>query len=157
MDQKLTETTKIVHISGAKDYSGAAATTEWISLKNYSRCRFIVDTGAWAAGTAAVTLKQAINVSGSSSAALAFAEYWTGTGDTLTRTTATSNTFNLAAANTKYVIEVNDKQLSSTAGGVKRDCVSIAIGAAGGADFYAVVAELYGARYEGSLPTSITD
>ena len=157
MDQKLVQTTKLVHISPAANYSGLAATTEWISLKQYSRCRFIVDTGAWAAGNAAVTLKQAINVSGSSSAALAFAEYWTGTGDTLTKTTATSNTFNLAAANTKYVIEVNDKQLSSTAGGVKRDCVSMAIGVAGGADFYAVIAELYGARYEGNLPTAITD
>lgn len=157
MDQKLTQTTKIVHVSPAANYSSAAATTEWISMKGYGRCRFIIDTGAWAAGTAAVTLKQAVNVSGSSSAALAFTEYWTGTGDTLTRTTASSNTFNLAAANTKYVIEINDKQLSSTTAGVKRDCVSIVIAAAGGADYYAVIAELYGARYEGALPTAITD
>lgn len=158
MQNTMTHMTKLVHISPAANYSSTAATTEWISMKGYTRCRFIIDTGAWAGGTAAVTLLQAINVAGSSSTALAFAQYYTGTGDTLTRTSASSNTFNLAAADTKYVIEITDTALSETTAGVKRDCVAIAIASPGSnADYYAVIAELYGARYAGNLPTAITN
>jgi len=157
MDQMLSQTTKLVIIAAPLDWTSAAVTTEWISMKGYDRLRFIVVTGAFAGGTAAVTLNQAINVSGSSSTSLAMAEYWTGTGDTLTRTTATSSTFNLAAANTKYVVEVHSSMLTSTFT-YPRDCVNIAIGSPGtNTDFYSVIAELYNARYEGNLPTSITD
>lgn len=156
MSQMLTQLTKTVHISPAASYASTAATTEWISMKTAHRMRFVIDTGAWAGGTAAVTLLQATNVSGSSSAALTFSEYWTGTGDTLTRTTASSNTFNLAAANTKYVIEVKADDLDQAN---NRDCVAIAIASPGAnADLYAVLAELYSLRHEGSAaPTTITD
>jgi len=153
MEQMLTHTTKIVTIAVPNNYTGAAGTTEWISLKGYDRARFIIQTGAWAGGTAAVTLNQATDVAGTGSASLGFAEYYTGTGDTLTRTTATSDTFNLAAANTKYVIEVKGADLTSP-----DDCVNLAIASPGSNDdYYCAIAELYGARYEGSLPTSITD
>lgn len=154
MEQMLTHRTKLVVVSAPKSYVGAAATTEWISLKMGERIRFIICTGAWAGGTAAVTLKQAINVAGSSSAALTFAEYYAGTGDTLTRMTATSNTFNLAAANTKYVVEAKAADLTDP-----KDCIAIAIATPGSnADFYSVLAEVYGLRYENaSAPTMLTD
>jgi len=152
---ELTQESKTIVVSVPKDYNATAATAEWISMKNAARLRFVVTTGAWAGGTAAVTLKQAINVSGSSSAALTFSEYFTGTGDTLTRTTASSNTFNLAAANTKYVIEVKSDQLTNP-----KDCVKIVIASPGSnADLYAVIAEAYGLRYNSgpASPTTITD
>ena len=154
MEQVLTHKTKLVVVSAPANYAGVVATIKWISLKTGERVRFVIYTGAWAAGTAAVTLKQAVNVAGSSSAALAFAEYYTGTGDTLTKATATSNTFNLAVANSKYVIEVKAADLTSP-----KDCVSIAIASPGAnADYYSVVAEVYGLRYEnGAPPTTITD
>ena len=156
MSQMISQTTKLVVCSVPKDYNSAAGTIEYISMKTASRLRFIICTGAWAGGTAAVTLKQAINVAGSSSAALAFAEYWTGTGDTMTRTTATGNTFNLAAANTKYVIEVKADDLDVDNG---KDCVACIVATPGGNnDLYAVLAEVYDLRHEGSgAPTTITD
>ncbi|MFH1572379.1 MAG: hypothetical protein ABIG68_00250 [Acidobacteriota bacterium] len=152
--QTMTQVTKLVMCSVPKDYNAAAGTIEYISMKTVARLRFIIATGAWAGGTAAVTLKQAANVSGSSSAALAFADYWTGTGDTLTRTTATSNTFNLAAANTKYVIEIKADDLTPGL-----DCVACIVATPGAnADLYCVLAECYGIRYQGSgAPTTITN
>lgn len=156
MDQ-LSQTTKLVHCSPPKDYSSAVATIEYISLKLGDKIRFIIDTGAWAGGTAAVTLKQATDVAASGAKALSFAEYFTGTGDTLTRTTATANTFNLAAANTKYVIEVNAADLDVDN---SFDCVSCQVASPGAnADLYVVMAEVYDLRYEKgpASPTMITD
>lgn len=119
----------------------------------YDKVRFIVQTGAWAAGTAAVTFKEAINASGSSSSTLAFTTYYVVSGDTATKTTATSNTFNLATANRLYMVEFHANQLTPG-----KKFISIAIGNAGGADFYGVMAECYGARYlqGASSPTSLT-
>ena len=116
--------------------------------------RFIVQTGAWAAGNAAVTFKQAVNVSGSSSAALTFTTYYVVASDTATKTTATSSTFNLATANRIYMVEFRASDLTPG-----KDCVNMAIAAAGGADYYGVIAELYGGRYlaGASSPTAITD
>ena len=150
----MTQNTKMVFVSAPANKSSAAATTEWISLKNWDGVRFIVQTGAWAAGTAAVTFKQAINVSGSSSAALTFTTYYVVSGDTATKTTATSNTFNLATASRIYMVEFRASDLTPG-----KDCINMAIAAAGGADYYGVIAELYGGRYlaGASSPTAITD
>jgi len=100
-------------------------------------------------------MKQGINASGSSSASLTFTHYYTGTGDTLTKTAATSsNTFNLSAASTKYVIEISASHLTDP-----KDYIAVAIATPGAnADYYAVMIELYNPRYAlgAASPTAIT-
>lgn len=55
-----------------KNYTGAAVTKKFVSLKLYGKLTIVIKTGAWAAGTAAVTLKQATDVAGTGAKALAF-------------------------------------------------------------------------------------
>jgi hypothetical protein len=133
-------------------YSGAAATAEYFSLKNYDHITFIVQTGAWAGGTAAVTINQATAVAGTGAKALAFDWVWVDG----VKTAVTSNTFNLAAANKLYVIEVDAASLDTNNG---FDCLGLAIASPGAnADFYGVTAILSGARDMGASPAaSITD
>jgi len=140
----LTQLTKIVPIATPKSWASTAATTEWINLKNYDKVRFIIYTGAWAGGTAAVTVIQATS-DGGSSKAVAFSHYYVGTTDTPTKTTASSNTFNLSAASSVYMIEIAATDLDVTNA---YDWVALAIATPGAnADYYAAVAELYGGRY----------
>ncbi len=147
---------KFVPISVPKDYSSAASTTEYVSMKAYNKITFVIYTGAWAAGTAAVTVKQATDVSNSLSdeKAVTFTRMWTGTTDALTETAVTSSTFNLAAASTLYVVEVNDAMLDVNGG---FDCVSLQVASPGAnADLYSIVAICQGGRYT-TTPSSIVD
>jgi hypothetical protein len=159
MSALLTERVKSIQILEAKNYTGAAGADVYLSLKNYRRVRFTISTGAWAAGTAAVTLLQATAVANTGSKALAFATYYddlTTTG-TLVKKTATSNTFTIGAANKQYVIEVLCTQLDVANG---YDCVAIHIATPGAnADLYAVQADLYDARFEGvgAMPSALVD
>lgn len=146
----LTKAAKFVWVTAPNNYTGAAATTEYISMKAYEKVLFIVQTGAWAAGTAAVTINQATNVSAGSAKALAFTKMYTNDGapttDTLTETTVAANTFNLDTANSLYLIEVNNAMLDVDNG---FDCVSLAIASPGvNDDYYSVVAIAYGGRFE---------
>lgn len=99
------------------DTTGAAVTGDRVSLANYGHVTVIIQQGAWAGGTPAVTLKQHTAASAGTTSALAFTEYWSQTGLTgtgYTRTAVTSNTFNLTAtANVTTVIEVDAATLSS--------------------------------------------
>lgn len=135
---------KFVEISPPKSYASTAATAEWINLGKAGKAIFIIATGAWAGGTAAVTLKQATS-DGGSSAAVTFTRYYTVSGDTVTAATAASNTFNLAAASTMYIVEVDSTMLTTNSG---YDWVKIAIASPGAnADFYSVVAIVDNLRY----------
>jgi len=151
--QQLTQISKTVVVSVPKDYSDAAATTEWINMKLADKIRFVIVTGAWAGGTSAVTVLQATS-DGGSSKAVSFAEYYTGTGDTQTRTTATSNTFTLAAASTKYIIEIPVADMDVSGG---YDWIAIAAATPGtNADLYCIIAEVYQLGFETlSAPTTI--
>ena len=102
MQGDLVKNAKIIPVSTPKDYDGSAGTNEFICMKNYQRVCWIIYTGAWAGGTAAVTVSQATS-DGGTTAAVTFTKMYTGTTDSLTETTVTSNTFNLAAASTLYV------------------------------------------------------
>jgi hypothetical protein len=141
-----TDYSKIRLVSTPKDYSGTAATTEWFNMSKYNKIRFVIATGAWAGGTAAVTLNQG-TADATGSTSLSFSYMYTNDGapttDTLTKTTVGSDTFNLDTAASVYVIEVNASML--TAG---YDWVSIAIASpASNSDFYCVIAECYAAGY----------
>src|SRR5437870_400203 len=105
--QTFVENTKVIYGSEPKNYTGATGNSDYVSLKNYDRAACVIQTGAWAGGTAAVTLTQATDVSGSGAKALSFAAQWTYqstnfTVDALTRTAVSSDTFNLSTANTVH-------------------------------------------------------
>lgn len=136
------------------DTTGAAISSDWLSLKNYAHATFIIAQGAWAGGTPAVTLAQATAVAGTSEKALAFLKRWTKvavTGTVWVETAVTSNTFNLpATANTINVIEVEAAELDTDGG---FDCIQLEIATPGSnADLLCAIAILSGARY----PQAIT-
>src|SRR5262245_55351632 len=133
-----------------KDITGAAQAGDWMSLKYYSHLTVIILQGAWAAGTPAVTLQQAIAVAGTSPKALAFDKMWNkvglGAGTTFTMNNVTNSTFNLTAvANTITVLEIDGDDLDVTNG---YDCVQVNVGTPGAnADLLGVIYLLSGARY----------
>lgn len=156
------ENQKIVPISPPKSYSSIAAASVWLSLKNYEHVAWIINTGLWAAGTAAVTLNQATAVAGTASKAIAFSWMWVNTAalaDTYTKTAVTSNTFNLDTAGLTYIVELDTDSMDVTGG---FDCAQIAVASPGAnADLYNIVAILGGpwmSRYPGAkMPTALLD
>lgn len=134
---------QIVPVSTPKNYTGAAATTEWVSLKDWQHVTFLIYSGAWAAGTAAVTLNQGTAVAGTGTTSLPFAYQYTATTPALVKTAVASDTFNVAAASTLHVVEVDASELTEG-----YDCVNMAIASPGSnADFYAVIAIMSKPRY----------
>jgi hypothetical protein len=155
---QLAERLKFAGGAEPKNYTGAAMADSYVSLKYFSKLTIVIRTGAWAGGTAAVTLLQATAVAGTGAKALSFVDYWddvTTTG-TLVKKAAVSNTFNLATANKVYVIHV-DVGILDVAGGF--DCVSLAVASPGAnADFYGAIYIGDGARYQGSgIPSALVD
>lgn len=156
---RLIESFKPVWACEPKSYSGTANTIKYASLKLYDRIMILIQTGAWAAGTAAVTLKQATEVAGTTNKALAFTTMWVNTAgapDTFTKTTVTSNTFNLDTANLLYIIEVVASDLDVDNA---YDCIGVNIATPGAnADFYGVTYLLGNARYpQATLPSALAD
>ena len=155
--QTFLETVKIVYGSEPKNYTGATGHSDYVGLKNYDRCAAIIQTGAWAGGTAAVTLTQATEVAGSTTKALSFSNQWTYqstsfTVDALTKTVVSSDTFNLSTANTVHVIEVEAADLDLAN---NYDCFRVSVASPGAnADFYGIMLYLYGARYPQATPPS---
>jgi hypothetical protein len=132
-----------------KDITGAAQTSDWVSLKNYSHVTIVIQQGAWAGGTPAVTLEQATAVAGTANKALAFTKLWTKvgvTGTTFVETAVVANTFNLpAVANTITVLEVDAEDLDVTGG---FDCLAVLVASPGAnADLLSITFILSGARY----------
>jgi hypothetical protein len=156
---RMLEMLKPVWANEPKNYTGATNTIKYCSMKNYKRLWVLIQTGAWPAGTAAVTLKQATDVSGTGIKALAFTKMWVNTAaapDTFTETAVTNNTFNLDTANLLYVIEVDASSLDVDNA---FDCVAVNIASPGvNNDYYGTVYVLGGARFPGaSLPTSLSN
>ena len=141
-------------------YTGAASTDAYLTLKNATHVTFIIQTGAWAGGTAAVTLLQATTVAGGSSKALAFTQMWTNkaavTSSVLVNTAVVSNTFNLDTANAIYVVEVDASQLDLAN---NFDCIALHVATPGAnADYYAIVAVLGQPRFiAATVPNALVD
>lgn len=157
--QRMIESLKPVWASEPKNYTGAANTVQYVSMKLYGRLMILIQTGAWAGSTAAVTLSQATAVAGTSAKALAFAEMWVNTAaapDTFTKTAVVSSTFNLDTANLLYVIEVDANQLDNAN---SFDCVGVSIASPGSnADLYGAVYLAGAPRFEDkALPSCLAD
>jgi len=115
---------KVVNLLPPKDISAAAFSTAYVNMENWGHVDFIVVTGANGAGTKAVTLKEALNKSGSSATTLtAVGHYYSNVAaaasasidnDTYVKTTLTSGAFNIAAStdNQSYIIPVDNDQLN---------------------------------------------
>lgn len=155
---ELKDVTKIIWAVAPDNYSGKAATAKYVSLKNYQWMTIIIQTGAWAAATAAVTLTQATAVAGTGAKALGFDFMWSDEvlSGTLARNTVTSNTFDLDTANKTYVIEVDPATVDGANG---FDCVSVQVATPGvAADYYSAIYILSGPRYGGyNSPTAVLD
>ncbi|KKL95627.1 hypothetical protein LCGC14_1852690 [marine sediment metagenome] len=157
---RLLRATQLVQCSPPKDHTSAAAVTEWVSLKGYGHCTFYILTGAWAAGTAAVTLNEAPLVSGVGTQALAFNNMFTNdaapTSPLLVETAVASDTFNVDTALSTYVIEVDASELTEGF-----DCLNCAIASPGAnTDLYTLFAVLSEPRYSpavGSQVSSVMD
>lgn len=160
---RLLENAKLLWACEPKSYANNAATTKYVSLKNYDHLTIVILTGAWAGGTAAVTMEQATEVAGTTHKALAFSYYWHDetTSGTLAKTAATNPgeataTFNLDTANKLYVLEVNARDLDVAN---NYDCVTVEVATPGAnADFYGVAYILSEPREKSSTPpTALLD
>ena len=137
-----------------QDINGVAVDGDWLSLKNYRRLQIILQQGAWAGGTPAVTLEQATDVAGAGAKALSFTERWHQvglTGTEFTKATVTSDTFNLPnTANTTNILVINAEDLD-VAGGF--DCVRVRVASPGAnADLLSVEYILTEPRYASAVP-----
>ena len=114
----LVENAKIVPAFVPIDTTGAGQDGDWVHMKHWRRCCIIIQKGAWAAGTSAVTLEQATSAAGAGNKELVLERYWIGTAltdDDVALTAVTSNTFNLAnVANEFVVMEVHVNDLDIT-------------------------------------------
>lgn len=153
---RLVDRCPIIWATEPKNWTGAASTSVWINTKNAQHVTFIIFSGAWAGGTAAVTLNQATDTSGTSSKALAFSTMFTNvaavTSEILVSTAVVSNTFNLDTANAIWVIEVDPRSFDLANNFVT---VQLAVASPGAnADIYGAIAIGSIMRYYGA-PTAL--
>lgn len=140
----------IIEVSNVPiDTNNTARTGDYYSLRGASGIVFVIAQGAWAAGTPAVTLKQATDVAASGAKALGFTKKYSKvalTGTVNVAAAVASDTFNLTnAANRIEMIEVAAEDLDVSGG---FDCVGLDIASPGAnADLICVIAILYGLRY----------
>jgi hypothetical protein len=151
MPKVTNEDVMIVEAIEPLNITGSAKDANYQSLKNSSHATIIINTGAWAGGTSAVTINQATAVAGTSEKALTFSDMYTNDGSTgaavLTKTTVSSNTFNLDTANSMYVIEVAADTLDADG---DFDCIQLALASPGSnADFVSATYILSGTRHLG--------
>ena len=136
-----------------KDYTGAATTSGWLSLAAFQKLVFHIRTGAWAGGTAAVTLTQATDAAGTGAKALEFDKYWLGgLADVMVETAVVSDTFNISAANKRIIVQVNAEDAIGSGGVDEANgfaFVQLNIASPGSnADFYCGSVEGFWARLE---------
>lgn len=135
-----------------KDITGAAQTGDYVSLKDYRHLTIILQQGAWAGGTPAVTLFQATDVAATGEKALSFSKRYTQvglTGTGYTETAVASDTFNLPnVANTINVIEIDAEDLDVDNG---FDCVCVKVASPGAnADLLSIQYILSEPRFQGA-------
>jgi len=150
----MTQQCKILAGAPPLDHNATAMTARYVSLKYYGHLTIMINVGAWAGGTAAVSMLQATDVSATGAKALGFTSMWhdSATDGLLVETAVVANTFNLSAAsaNDLYVIEVDATSLDTAN---DFDCVTLVIGTPGAnADLYGVMYVLSQPRYAQATP-----
>lgn len=163
MNTRISDIAKVVYASpGLVAGATTGGDCDYVSLRGYAGATIVimVDNATTVTG-GAVTLKQATAVAGTSEKALAFASYLAntdvGASDTLTETTATSNTFTTDTTDAKnqlFVIEVDAASLDVANG---FDCIRVDVASMANA-VEGVLYILHGARYASPIAqAAITD
>lgn len=112
----LIEDAKLVPVLRPIDSTGAAVTAEWIAMKKYKNAHFIINLGVLTStSNQAVKLVVGNDASGTKSGDISSASvaspltmpyyYKTSSGDTLTKVSVSSSTFNITkSSDAKYII-----------------------------------------------------
>ena len=144
----LLEITNPVIAIEVADYTSAPGVPDIVSMKNYNKCLILIQTGAWAAGTAAVTISECTAISGAAGAQdLEFEIMYSklNTASAFTQNAVTADTFNLSAADTIYAIEIKTGDLTVEDG---YDCIRLNVASPGAnADFYGAQYIMYEPRH----------
>jgi hypothetical protein len=156
--RKLLQTLDVEILAVALDTNGAVIASDWLNMKGASRMLILISQGAWAAGTPAVTIVQAVT-NGGVSKAVSFTEKYSKvalSGSKFVRAAVTSDTFNLPnVANTITVIEMNAGMLDRDNGYAY---VQLKIASPGAnADLITCYAVLDGLRYQGDAAVILDD
>jgi hypothetical protein len=147
----LIENGKYIPAFAPLDITGAGVDGDLVSMALCERLFIVLQCGAWAGGTSAVTVTQEASASGSSNTAVAFAKKWEGvalTDDIPAEVAVTSNTFNLDTANEFHVIKILPSMLTDGYTHVRVRCATPGSNADLLAGFYV----MSGLKYEGAFP-----
>ena len=130
------------------DIGGAAKTSDYFSMENYSHASILIVCGL-IGNAATITLFQSDDSSGSTSAAIAFKYYQVTAGVTGARTTATTAGFSTGTdANAMFIIELDAADLAEGYPWVTVKTTNAA------ANVIAIIPILSGARYAQDVPPS---
>lgn len=114
---QLIEHAKFIQAIPPIDTTGAGQDGVWVSMKHFKNLAVVLQTGAWAGGTSAVTLEQASDAAGTGAKAISFTSYLKAydTDDTPDDagavTAVTSNTYTVGDNANVQVIEVRAEDL----------------------------------------------
>jgi len=109
----IVQESKVVNVLHPVSVS-AAATGDYICMKNYQHISLIVNVGTLTTG-GLLQLKEAKDASATSAAVIDPGHYWvsgTSPSDTMTKTSTVSSATAITTANKTYTIELNGSQLS---------------------------------------------
>ncbi len=137
------------------DITGAGMAGDYFNLAKAGRLLVVLVCGAWAGGTAAVTLKQAKTAAGGSAKALAFTKKWERlalTGTAWVEAVVALNTFDLDTANEMHVMEIDQSETDDLFNYVSCQVATPGANADLLAMFYIGDALAYGPRSPALLP-----
>jgi len=170
---RLLEEQHIVMVLPPHDINGAAHTTDYVSLKNWNHCTFLILRGLeTAGGDSDLVVKASDDVSGTHTANLATIKSRTsGVTDTsdawAAEATVTDSKLDYVAAgdfvpnttqNSMVAIEVDAADVKAASTTYAMDCVALTIPNPGQAAVWGVLAILSQPRYaSASMPTALTD
>ena len=156
MKFSMLENAKYVPAILPKDITGAAQEGDLVVVRNCEAIYILIQCGAWAGGTSAVTVTQEESASGSAGTAVVFTKKWEGvalTDDVLEEVAVTSNTFNLDTANEFHIIEIRPESLAAGTTHIRAELAS----PGSNADLVSAGYFLTGITYQQSAPlTAIT-
>ena len=165
----LTSERHVVNLLPPKDISAAAFSTAYVNMKNYRHVDFVISVGANGAGTKAVTLKEAQDVSGTSAATLVPVipnnHYYSNVAalasasidnDQMARVALSSGTFNIIAStnNQQFVVPVDASILNNSS---SMTHIGIGIATTSAASLVGAIAILSDPRYAQDVPPTAID
>jgi hypothetical protein len=157
--------TKVVNILPPKDISAAAHSVAYVNVANYQKATFFVQLGAVGATGSSknISFKQAVNTSGSSSAALPIVHHWNNitalgsasvANDTYAKKSAVASSgatlaLTASTSNVMHIFEFDTSELTPG-----KDCIGVGVATTSAATLCGVTAILHNARYANDAPPS---